>query len=125
MNPSNDYLNQLQEKYGHRIFSKKGDVSPTATYIGRGSIYGNKYTHIPNISNTVLVANRTVAVLQYRSNLIKEIKKGNTVLIEAIKDLKNKNVICYCNNGSNRPDPEKYCHGLILLAACDYLNNQR
>ena len=48
---------------------------------------------------------------------------SNPSLISAVRALKGKNVVCWCSNGTtSTSEGARYCHGFILLSACDYLN---
>lgn len=77
-------------------------------YIGRPSIYGNPYSHLPNTLATFKVKTREEAIIKYEEYLL-----NNERLLELVKELLQGKVLgCYCY-----PLP---CHGDILLK---YANN--
>ena len=85
------------------IKKKKCDV-----YIGRGSIFGNPYTHLP-IGNTkaqVQVESREAAIEEYRKYFYHRIETDQNFLDEVLR-LKDKILGCYCS-------PKK-CHGDIIV----------
>jgi hypothetical protein len=73
---------------------------PKYVYIGRGSKWGNPYSHIPG-SKGILVRDRAEAIERYREHL------HSSGLIDDIKELENKILGCFC-----LPAP---CHGEVLL----------
>ena len=73
-------------------------------YVGRGSMWGNMYTHIPNIPHTILVPNRTVAIGMYKKWLFKP--DNAHILAQVIPQLKGKTLGCYCC--------PQACHASIL-----------
>lgn len=43
----------------------------------------------------------------------------------SVKALANKNLVCFCSNGTNNLElGAKYCHGHVLKAMAVYLNNK-
>ncbi len=92
-------------------------------YIGRGSIYGNEWTHSINTKATFIVASRDEAIQCYKDwltgkrfvNFKQELRSA---ILESLPNLKGKKLGCYCA-------PQK-CHGDILVdlineAAVEYL----
>jgi hypothetical protein len=77
-------------------------------YIGRGSIYGNPYTHIKNRDTKAefIVETRKDAIEKYKEYLL-----NNPELLEQIKKLKNKTLGCFCK--------PKSCHGDIIKEILD------
>jgi len=73
-------------------------------YIGRGSKWGNPYTHIKNKSTKAefIVETRHEAIIKY-----KEYIKNNQELMDSLHELKGKKLGCYCK--------PKSCHGDVLV----------
>ena len=83
--------------------------SPTAAvvrdcqYIGRGSIWGNPFTHIPSGTKAqFVVATREESIVRYEEYLLK-----SPNLLISLWELNGKTLECYC-----KPKP---CHGDILV----------
>lgn len=73
-------------------------------YIGRGSKWGNPFTHIPSgTAAAVVVATREEAIESYREYITTG--KGACILKD-LHELKDKNLVCFC--------APKTCHGDIL-----------
>ena len=120
MDTNSEYLMMALRKYGHHVFAKynkKEDINNI--YIGRGSIFGNKF-----IPKNKSIEERIKVCIQYRDYLLETIKEGNNeILIQSIKNLKDKNVICYCSNGTTHIETgAKFCHGHVIMNISDYLN---
>ncbi len=78
---------------------KFGDV-----YIGRGSKWGNIYTQFPHLGGSlIIVSSRTEAIQKYKEWILTQPQ----LIADAKKELRGKNLICYCS-----PLP---CHGDVLL----------
>ena len=72
-------------------------------YVGRGSKFGNPYTHLPNTSAPYIVETREDAIRLYEEWI-----RSQPELMEAAKkELKGKILGCYCKPLA--------CHGDILL----------
>lgn len=73
-------------------------------FIGRGSKWGNPFTHIKDKTTLadVIVETREEAIERYREYL-----EGNQELLDSLGELEGKVLGCYC-----KPDS---CHGDILL----------
>lgn len=73
-------------------------------FIGRGSKWGNPFTHIKDKTTLadVIVDTREEAIERYREYLI-----GNQELLDCLDELEGKILGCYCK--------PKSCHGDILL----------
>lgn len=86
-----------------RVYNRhRGDAPPNAVYIGRGTIYGNPFSHI-DYPNTILVGSRDEAVEKYRERL--ENMPSLQKLIK--KELKGKDLVCSC--------APRACHGDVIL----------
>lgn len=82
---------------------------PYDVYIGRGSKWGNMYSHRPSrYSGVIRVATREEAIARYRCWLWEEIGAGRIDLKELVQ-LHGKTLGCWCS-----PQP---CHGEVLMAA--------
>ena len=118
-----EYLDSVVAKHGHRVFAMyNAKVSDTNVYIGRGrgSIMGNPFA--TNDSKTL--QDRIDNCIAYRNHMFQVVRtNSDPQLIQAIKDLKGKNVICFCSNGTDSVSKgARYCHGHIILNICEYLN---
>lgn len=73
-------------------------------FIGRGSKWGNPFTHIKDKMTLadVIVDTREEAIERYREYLA-----GNQELLDSLDELEGKTLGCYCK--------PKTCHGDILL----------
>lgn len=70
-------------------------------YIGRGSIWGNPYSHMPNTTAKFKVTTREEAVNCYREYI-----KAQPDLLTRVCELKGKTLGCFCM--------PNLCHGSIL-----------
>lgn len=93
-------VNIKKEKYG--------------VYIGRGSIFGNPYTHLPldKTKAGVQVKNRNEAIEKYREYFYDRIENDSEFLDEVLR-LKDKVLGCYCKPLD--------CHGDIIKEFLDKL----
>jgi len=71
-------------------------------YIGRGSIWGNPYSHMPNTLAEFKVETREEAVSKYEEYLL-----SKPELMAKLSELKEKTLGCFCK--------PKSCHGDILV----------
>jgi hypothetical protein len=71
-------------------------------YIGRGSPYGNPYSHLKNSAAEWKVSTREEAIAKYRTWIL-----SRPDLLERLKELKGKRLGCWCS--------PKSCHGEVLL----------
>lgn len=118
-----DYLNMVVNDYGTRVFAKYNkEPDNNNIYIGRPSVLGNPYM----TGDSKTLQDRMDNCIKFRNNLFMIIRGGlNPELVEKVKNLKGKNVICWCSNGTNSvTGGARYCHGHVLLYACDYLNGE-
>lgn len=113
----NKYLDELLAKYGHLVWNR-WNAPEDATYIGRGSLYGNP---IP-LTNPKDPQERIEVILQFKDYLARRLKE-DPIFAGAVKSLKGRDLACYCSNGKSSLDEgARYCHGLILLQAADLLH---
>lgn len=118
-----EYLDNLVATYGHRVFAKYNAKNPDIdVYIGRPTILGNPFMS----DDSKTLDDRINNCVKFKFYLFDIIKNNtNPHMLEAIRVLKNKNVVCWCSNGTTHVNEgARYCHGHILLSACDYLNGQ-
>ena len=88
---------------------------PDIVYIGRGSIWGNPFSHKAGTKAIWKVKTRDEAVDNYRSYLWSAITEGD-VTLEMLKELDGKRLACYCA-------PLK-CHGDIIKRAVQWAKEQ-
>ena len=88
---------------------------PDIVYIGRGSEWGNPYSHKDGTKAIVQVDSVAEAIQLYRKWLWFLIKTG-VVTIEMLKDLDGKRLACYCS-----PNP---CHGNVIKRAVQWAKEQ-
>lgn len=81
-----------------------GDV-----YIGRGSKWGNPFTHLHHLTYLIVVDSREEAISRYEEWFLSQPE-----LVEAAKkELAGKNLVCYCKPLA--------CHGDFLLKIANNL----
>lgn len=73
-------------------------------YIGRGSKWGNPYSHKVGTKASFLVSNRKQAIISYEKYLLSGCGRH---LLNDLHELKDKTLGCYCK--------PKECHGDILV----------
>lgn len=113
----NKYLDELLVKYGHLVWNK-WNAPEDATYIGRGSLYGNP---IP-LTDPKDPQERIEVILQFKDYLTRRLQE-DPIFAGAVMSLKGRDLACYCSNGkSSLDDGARYCHALILLHAADLLH---
>ena len=77
-------------------------------YIGRGSLWGNRYSHIrSSFKGVIYVATRREAIERYREDLINDPERMR--LIPTLKGLR---LGCYCKPLD--------CHGDVLVELAEY-----
>jgi hypothetical protein len=88
----------------NKVYNKRhGDAPLGAVYIGRGSKWGNPFTHLKSKTlASYVVETRDQAVDKYREYLY-----NNAELMDSLDELRGKDLVCYCA-------PQR-CHGDILL----------
>lgn len=84
--------------------------TPHDVYIGRGSPFGNKYSHLPSsFPGVVQVATREEAIALYRSYTERRLVEGDEALDNAFRALRDESVlVCSCY--------PKACHGNVIMA---------
>lgn len=80
-------------------------------YIGRGSVWGNDYSHLPETKASHKVDTRDEAVEAYRNQLWTSIRSG-TITVPMLKSLDGKRLGCFCK--------PKSCHGDIIAKAVEW-----
>jgi hypothetical protein len=75
---------------------------PFDVYIGRGSVWGNPFSHKEGTTAQYLVSSRQEAIIKFELYLI-----NNPDLMEKVKELGGKVLGCWCKS--------KSCHGDVLL----------
>lgn len=76
---------------------------PFDVYIGRGSIWGNPYSHKTGTLAKFIVPTRKESIEKYEEYLL-----NNPELMRRLPELKGKILGCFCK-------PNKSCHGDILM----------
>ena len=77
-------------------------------YIGRGSIWGNPYSHLDESQAKIQVKTRKEAIEKYRMYIV-----GNKELMAKLPELRGRILGCFC--------VPKSCHGHILAELADKL----
>ena len=90
-------------------------TDPDVVYIGRGSIWGNPYSHKEGTKAQYRVNTREEAIESYRHWLWKEIQAGR-ITIPMLLALDGKRLACYCKPQS--------CHGDIIVAAIQWAKKE-
>lgn len=81
-------------------------------YIGRGSKWGNPYTHKEGTTAKYIVDNREMAVQKYKEWIT---KGEGQHLLDDLHELKNKKLGCFCK--------PKSCHGDVLKELIERIFN--
>lgn len=121
MNDDISILDDIMLATGHRVFAKYNkNIDDKNVYIGRGSIFGNPF----KVSVKNNLNERVRVCIMYADYLLKLLDSGeNEELINSIKNLHGKNVVCFCASGKTHySEKNKYCHGHVILAFSEYLN---
>ena len=80
-------------------------------YIGRGSKWGNPFTHKSGTTAKFQVDTRDEAIAKYREWIMKQPE-----LLDSIHELRGKRLGCWCKIPS---DPGRPCHGDVLADLAD------
>lgn len=95
-----------------RVLNRRRDGLPAgAVYVGRGSVYGNPWSHLPNSKAEFTCATRGETIEAFRSWLLGTghrdvLQEQRRRLVEALPALTGKDLVCYC-----APEP---CHAEVL-----------
>lgn len=90
-----------------KVVNKYHNV-PYDVYIGRGSKWGNPFSHLPNTKAQYQVKTRKEAIEKYREWIMTQ-----PHLLSSLHELKGKTLGCFC-----KPKP---CHGDILVELIELL----
>lgn len=117
------FLNMLLTKHGHKVTHVRRNDSKNSEYIGRTSKglgpWGNKFSHIPNVPNTIHVSCRERAVLDYYKEQLDLIQEDPSH-VEIFRPLIGKDLTCWCSNGTrSRATGARYCHGHAIHEIID------
>lgn len=104
-----------KEKFGHLVFNKRIFVPEDAVYIGRGSKWGNQWSHLPSSLAAYKVGSREEAVVMHSRDLKKRLENG-TLSLKELSELADKNLVCFCS--------PNLCHGHTLAAASSWAKEQ-
>lgn len=88
---------------------------PDIVYIGRGSIWGNPFSHKEGTKAIWKCATREESVHHYRSYLWGAISEGD-ITKEMLIELDGKRLACYCS--------PQACHGDILVKAISWAKGE-
>ena len=87
-----------------RVYNKRDAATPrTAVYVGRPTVFGNPFSHLPGTLATHRVATRDAAVDEYE----RWIRENPALLARAKRELRGKDLVCWCA-------PAR-CHADVLI----------
>jgi hypothetical protein len=81
-------------------------------YIGRGSVWGNPFSHLPETKALFKVDTRDEAVASYKDYLWHQMKEG-FITTDMLRSLNGKRLGCFCKPQS--------CHGDIIVKAVAWI----
>ena len=84
-------------------------------YIGRGSKWGNPYSHKDGTKALYKATDREDSIQKYRQHLFLQIK-NKEITIEDLKELNGKVLGCFCKPQS--------CHGDVIVSAVNWAVHQ-
>lgn len=84
-------------------------------YIGRGSVWGNPFSHLPETKAQYIVKDRDQSVSAYRHYLWHQMDQG-FITIEMLRNLNGKRLGCFCK--------PQACHGDIIVKAVEWAMKQ-
>lgn len=94
-----------------KVWNKRDkNTPPDAVYIGRGSKWGNMFSHLPNSAAKYHVSTREEAIEQYELWFC--YSQDAEPLRKSLYELEGKDLVCFC-----APLP---CHGDFLLRIANY-----
>lgn len=104
-------LDKITEEFKHLVVNKR-KTNVFDVYCGRGSVFGNQYSHLPESKAEYQVATIDQAMAHFRFNLIRQCSTDSKFK-ESVKTLNGKVLACYCS----MPSKPKPCHCYFLAAA--------
>ena len=110
-----------QKRYGRQVgMCSMHPAMPHAIIVDRTSLYGNPF----RLQGKLLI-HRKHSVYEYFLWLSRQIEdNGPAITRKQILALRNQTVLCHCNNFSSVNNAHQWCHGMILLAAADYIQSR-
>lgn len=109
-----DIMKKSLKHYGQFVFGKWNSPKD-AIHIGRGSLYGNPFPMTDE-------SQRLEVCEKYLYYLLDRIQKDINFRIAVIQ-LHERNLECFCSNGTCSLETKaRYCHGHLLAAVSDALN---
>lgn len=117
-------LDDWVHKYGHLVHHVKKYQGTNGIYIGRPSLFRNRFTHLDLDKVTgddiVKVETRELAVIKWHQDWLNTLRDDPVFNIGKLRELKGKDLLCWCSNGTNSlAEGAKYCHGHALAALVD------
>ena len=97
-----------------RVINCHKDKNPNAVYIGRGSIFGNPYSHQDKTKALFKVSSREEAIEKYRAYLYDKILHEPDFRLRLI-ELEGCTLACYCKPLA--------CHGDVIVRAIQWLRS--
>lgn len=89
---------------------------PYDVYIGRGSKWGNPYSHKDGTKAEFIVKNREEAIAAYREFLWNSICNG-TITKDQLLELDGKVLGCFCK--------PQACHGDVIVKAIEWIKEEK
>jgi DnaJ-class molecular chaperone len=109
---------QVQEVVRMVVNKHTHTATPLDTYIGRGSFWGNRFSHREGTKAEFVVGSLAEAVEAHRVDLWARVKSGE-VTLEQLASLRGRTLVCFCSEPS-RPRP---CHGHTLEKAARWASD--
>lgn len=81
-------------------------------YIGRGSVWGNDWSHLPETKAKFKVDTRDDAIVEYKNHLWKQMREG-VITKDMLRSLSGKRLGCFCKPQS--------CHGDVIAKAVSWI----
>ena len=100
-------MKPMQQKTPRVVHCKKEEFD---VYIGRGSKWGNPYSHREGTLAQFVVSDRAEAIAKYEDYLL-----SSDDLMKSLNELRGKTLGCWCK--------PKSCHGDILLKYANQKNS--
>lgn len=96
-----------------KVWNKRWkDVPSDAVYVGRPTIFGNPFSHLPETAATYSSPTRELAVEAYRKYL-----RDHPFLVEKAKRLlKGKDLVCWCKPAA--------CHADVLMEVANDISDR-